>query len=180
VTQRSDLELDLRTDGDLPFDLKLYGDWGHVMQCECGFSGPKTIRRQIRPGRYFVVVQAIAYSFGRFTLVRQSRLITHVGVTFDGKLHDEVGPGAATHLAAHVTPAVDGPVTLTVERFDPVYHWQYNRTYHLHAVNGLAQVSFVPPHVGRWRAFVSYDGTKTASPATGGPANVLVAGPLKQ
>ena len=169
VTRRSDLELDLQADG--PFDLKLYGDWGHLLQCECGFSGPKTIRRQARPGRYFVVVQAISYSSGSFTLTRQSRLITHVNVTFDG---------ARNKQAAHVTPAVDGPVTISLEYFDPVYRWQYSHTFHLRAVHGLAAVSFVPAHLGRWRAFVSYDGTKTASPATGGPAQILVAGPLKQ
>jgi hypothetical protein len=178
VTQRSDLELDLQADG--PFDLKLYGDWGHLLQCECGFSGPKTIRRQARPGRYFVVVQAISYSSGSFTLTRQSRLITHVNVTFDGARNEQVLPGAVTRLAAHVTPAVDGPVTISIEYFDPVYHWQYSRTFHLRAVHGLATVPFVPAHLGRWRAFVSYDGTKTASPATGGPAQILVAGPLKQ
>lgn len=180
VTQRSDLELDLQAAGEKPFDLKLYSDRGHLMRCECGFRGPKTIRRQIGPGRYFVVVQAIAYSHGRFTLVRQSRLITHVNVTFDGAANETVMPGAATHVAAHITPAIDGPVTITVESFDPVYHWQYNRTLHLHAVKGLAQALFVAPHVGRWRAFVSFDGTKTASPANGGPANMLVAGPLVQ
>jgi hypothetical protein len=178
VTQRSDLELDLHADG--PFDMKLTGDWGHVLQCECGFSGPKTIRRQIRPGRYFVEVRAISYSSGPFTLTRQSRLITHVKVTFDGALNKQILPGSVTRLAARVTPAVDGPVTITVEYFDPVYHWQYKRTYHLHAVHGLASVSFLPSDLGRWRAFVSYDGTRTASPATGGPAQILVAGPLKQ
>src|SRR5262249_33462918 len=153
VTQRSDLELDLQAGDDKQFDLKLYGDWGHIIQCECGSSGPETIRRQVRPGRYFVVVQAIAYNSGNFTLVRQSRLITHVNVTFDGARNAEIGPGAVTRLAAHVTPAVDGPVTIRIEYFDPVYHWQYNRTIHLQAVNGLAQVPFVAPHLGRWRAF---------------------------
>jgi hypothetical protein len=178
VTQRSDLELDLQAGG--PFDLKLFGDWGHLLQCECGFTGPKTIRRQVRPGRYFVEVRAISYSSGSFTLKRQSRLITHVNVTFDGSRNETVAPGRVTRLAAHVTPAVDGPVTISLEYFDPVYHWQYKRTYHLRAVHGLASVSFLPAELGRWRAFVSYDGTKTASPATGGPAQILVAGPLKQ
>ena len=68
----------------------------------------------MRPGRYFVVVQAIAYSFGSFTLTRQSRLITHVNVTFDGTSNEEIGPGRVTRLAAHVTPAVNGSVTITV------------------------------------------------------------------
>ena len=180
VTQHSDLELFLQAAFNAPFDLKLLNDQGRYLQCNCGSTGEETIRRQISPGRYFVVVDAHDFGWGPFTLYRQSRLITHVNVTFGGGGYEQVSPGAVARLAAHVTPAVDGPVSFRVQYFDPVARWQYYRTYHVRAVHGIAEMPFVAPFVGRWRTFVSYDGTKTASPATGGVAQLLVAGPLTQ
>ena len=178
VTSRSDLTLFLQAASTAPFDLKLIDDRGRYLQCDCGSTGEETIRRQVAPGRYFAVVQAEGFGGGPFTLHRQSRLITHVRVSIDGLGYEQVAPGAAMRLGATVTPAVDGPVTLEVDSFDPVEGWFYYRTYHLTAVAGVAAMSFVAPHVGRWRASVSYDGTRTASPATSGTAQALVAGPL--
>jgi hypothetical protein len=180
VTHHSDLELFLQAASNAPFDLKLLNDRGQYLQCNCGSTGEETIRRQVGAGRYFVVVQAEAFGSGPFTLYRQSRLITHVGVTIDGQHYDQVSPGSGMQIAAHVTPAVDGPVTIEVDSFDPVERWQFYRYYHVNAVGGLAQMLFVAPHIGRWRATVSYDGTKTASPATSGFSQALVAGPLVQ
>ncbi len=180
VTQRSDLELFLLAASDAPFDLKLLNDQGHYIQCNCGSTGQETIRLQTRPGRYFVVVQAHDFGWGPFTLSRQSRLITHVNVTFDGARFEQVSPGTVTRLSANITPAVDGPVTLEVDSFDPVERWQFYRDFHVHAVGGVASIPFLPPHVGRWRASVSFDGTRSASPATGGVSQILVAGPLRQ
>ena len=180
VTQRSDLVLFLLAASDAPFDLKLLDDQGHYLQCNCGSLGQETIRRQTPPGRYFVVVQAHDFGWGPFTLYRETRLITHVNVTFDGKRYEEVSPGTVTHVIANVTPAVSGPVTIEVQAFDPVEHWQFYRDFHTRAVNGVASIPFLAPHIGRWRVSVSFDGTKTASPATGGVSQILVAGPLHQ
>ena len=177
VTQRSDLELFLLAASDAPFDLKLLNDRGQYIQCNCGSTGQETIRRQTPPGRYFVVVQAHDFGWGPFTLSRQSRLITHVNVTFDGARFEQVSPGTVTRLSANITPAVDGPVTIEVESFDPVERWQFYRDFHVRAVGGVASIPFLPPHVGRWRASVSFDGTRSASPATGGVSQILVAGP---
>jgi hypothetical protein len=179
VTQHSDLELFLQAASNAPFDLKLLDDRGHYIQCNCGSTGEETIRRQVGAGRYYAVVQAEGFGSGPFTLYRQSRLITHVSVTIDGKGNDQVAPGTAMQVAAHIAPAVDGPVTIEVDTFDPVERWQFYRYFHITAVGGLAQMPFVAPYVGRWRATVSFDGTKTASPATTGFAHALVAGPLQ-
>ena len=180
VTQRSDLVLFMMADSSALFDLKLLDNKGHYIQCNCGSTGQETIRRQTLPGRYYVVVQAHDFGWGPFTLYRQSRLITHVNVTFDGTRYEQVSPGRVTHLIANVTPAVNGPVTIEVQAFDPVERWQFYRNFHANAVNGVATIPFLPPHVGYWRAFVSFDGTRTASPATGDVSQILVAGPLRQ
>jgi hypothetical protein len=180
VTQRTDLVLFLETASTNPFDLKLLDDRGRYLQCNCGNTGEETIRRQISPGRYFVVVQAEHFGWGQFTLYRKSRLITHVSVTIDGAADVQVSPGAAMRIAARVSPAVSGPVTIEVDSFDPVERWQFYRYYHVTAVNGLAELPFLPPHIGRWRATVSYDGTRAAAPAASGFAQALVTGPLRQ
>ena len=163
VARRSDLELN---------------DKGHYLQCNCGSTGQETIRRQISPGPYFVVVEAHSFGVAQFTLTLQLRLITHVNIRFDGHGSVTIAPGAAIRVAAHVTPAVNGPVTIEIDRFDPVEQWQFYRVYHVQAVRGVARIRFLPPDIGRWRALVSYNGTRTASPATGGPAQALVARPL--
>jgi hypothetical protein len=181
VTAHSDLVVFLRAASTAPFDLKLLDDSGHYMQCRCGSRGEETIRRQISPGRYFAVVQAESFGSGPFTLFRQSRTITHVAVTFGGKLFEQVTPGTAIPVIAKVTPAVNGPVTVEIDYFDPVARWQFRRDYHLQAVHGVATMQFLPPFVGRWRASVSFDGTPTSAPATSAAfANVFVAGPLQQ
>jgi hypothetical protein len=180
VTRRSDLELFLQAASSAPFDLKLLNDRGHYIQCNCGSSGEETIRRQVPPGRYFVVVQAEDFGSGPFTLYRQSRLITHVSVALDGTRSEQVPPGTSIRITANVAPAVDGPVTIEVDSFDPVQGWQFYRYYHVQAVGGVAQMPFVAPHIGRWRATASFDGTMTASPATAGFSLAIVAGPLQQ
>lgn len=181
VTQRSDLQLDLMAASDALLNLQLLNDEGRSLQCNCGSTGQQTIRRQTSPGRYFVVVEAHSFGIAQFKLTLKLRLITHVDVTFDATKYEEIAPGRVIRVDAHVSPAVDGPVTIEIERFDPVARWQFYRTYHLNAVNGLAEVGFLPPHIGRWRAWADYEGTSTSAPATGrlqGPAQALVAEPL--
>jgi len=180
VTSTSDLTLFLQTPSNEPFDLKLLNDEGHYLQCDCGSTGEETIRRQTRPGRYFVVVQAESFGWGPFTLYRKSRTITRVGVSFDGFGYEQIAPGHATRLTATVSPAVSGPVTFEIDYFDPVERWQFRGYYNVEAVNGIAVLPFTPPSVGRWRATVSYNGTRTSAPATSGWANLLVAGPLTE
>jgi hypothetical protein len=180
VTAFGDLTLFLRTASNESFDLKLLNGQGHYLECDCGSQGEETIRREMRPGRYFVVVQAANFESGPFTLSRESRTITHVRVSFDGFGYEQISPGVSTRVTASVSPAVDGRVTFALEYFDPVERWQFRGYYHAEAVNGVAVLPFTPPAPGRWRATVVYSGTRAAAPATSGWANLLVAGPLTQ
>ena len=180
VTTFSDLTLFLQTASNESFDLKLLNDEGRYLECDCGSQGEETIRREIRPGRYFVAVQAENFESGPFTLSRESRTITHVRVSFDGFGYEQISPGASTRVTATVSPGVAGPVTFELEYFDPVQRWQFRGYYHATAVNGVAVLPFTPPAVGRWRATVVYGGTRSAAPATSGWANLLVAAPLRQ
>ena len=120
VTTFSDLTLFLQTASDESFDLKLLNDQGKYLECDCGSQGEETIRREMQPGRYFVVVQAENFESGPFTLSRESRTITHVQISFDGFGYEQISPGTSTRITATVSPAVDGPVTFELEYFDPV------------------------------------------------------------
>jgi hypothetical protein len=178
VTRRSDLQLNLTTTAD--FDVVLTNDSGHRIDCACGDSGSTSLRDRVRPGRYFAAVRAQAGSSGRYTLQRISRTITRTSISFDGKRRLQVGPGRSVSIRVGVTPGAAGPVTITIQRFDPLAGWQFYRRVKTRASGGSASVGFSPASVGRWRASASFDGTRTASSSASGFATLLVAGPLVQ
>jgi hypothetical protein len=75
---------------------------------------------------------------------------------------------------------VSGPVTVTVEQFDPLSGWQFERTVRTRAVAGTATVAFTPSSEGRWRATARFDGTREVAPSEAqGFARILVAPPLR-
>jgi hypothetical protein len=73
-----------------------------------------------------------------------------------------------------VSPGASGPVTVDIERFDPVFGWQFYRESQATASGGLASVAFTPPAVGRWRAKATYGGSRTFSPSAVGFSYLLV------
>ena len=88
----------------------------------------------------------------------------------------ELAPGQVAGLSLRVTPAVEGPATLVVERFDPLAGWLYASTLRPRVTGGAARVAFQPPSVGRWRVTGAFDGTREASPSQGGTVRFRVAG----
>jgi hypothetical protein len=180
VSSRSNLQLNLDTTDSAQFDLELLNDTGGRLSCACGDSGSQQLERQLKPGRYFAVVTAQAGTAGRFTLERESRSITRTSISIAGQTHANQPPGSSVPIQVSVSPGASGPVTITVERFDPVARWLFFRTYKVNASGGSATVSFLPPSVGRWRAEASYAGSRTQSPSASGFATLLVAGPLTQ
>jgi hypothetical protein len=178
VSSRSNLQLDLTTGEAAEFDLELLNDSGQRISCACGGSGSQEVDRELSPGRYFAVVTAEDGTSGRFTLERESRSLTRTTISIAGATHANEPPGAAVPIDVSVAPGGSGPVTITVERFDPVAKWLFFHTYKVDASGGRASVSFLPPTVGRWRAEASYAGSRTQSPSASGFATLLVAGPL--
>jgi hypothetical protein len=180
VSSRSNLELNLDTGDSAEFDLELLNDTGHRISCACGQSGSQQVQRELSPGRYFAVVTAQDGTSGRFTLERESRSITRTTISIAGQTRANEPPGETVPIDVSVTPGASGPVTITVERFDPVAHWLFFHTYKVAASAGSASVSFTPPSVGRWRAEASYAGSRTQSASASGFATLLVAGPLTE
>ena len=140
-------------------------------------SGDGEFERQVSKGRYFVAVRALKTASGRYVLQRAARAVTGASITIDGKKSAQSAPGRAVRIAVHITPAVAGPVRITIERFDPFAGWQFSRRLSVVARGGTATVSFTPPSEGRWRASAEYRGTRLAAPSETGLARVLVASP---
>jgi hypothetical protein len=157
VTQRSLLKLALSgAGGDLT--LRLRNDRGHLVTSSDG-----EIRRQVRPGRYFVSVTAPAGVDTGYVLLRSARAITHTRVS--------LSRGAGT---VHVTPGVAGIARVTVERLDPEFGWQYVRTVDVHVAGGHGGFGLGATAVGRWRARAEYLGTRDSAPSASGFKQVLV------
>jgi hypothetical protein len=171
VTSHSNLTLKLTVPSSADFNLQLRNVNGNVVECACGNSGSQTLQHELKPGRYYAVVSVRDNSSGNFTLVRESRTITTTRLSFGvATAH----AGQALKIAVKVSPGASGPVTVDIERFDPVFGWQFYRESHATASGGSASVAFTPPAVGRWRAKATYGGSRTFSPSAVGFSYLLV------
>ena len=177
IARRADLRLRLRTSAD--FGLRLITETGRRLGCDCNHAGAKELIRRVRPGRYFVAVRARDGATGGYTLSRLARTITRARMTVGGARRRTLSPGETALLQLRVTPPVGGRATLVVERYDPIEGWLYFATYHPAVGAAGAGVAFRPPFVGRWRVTGEYDGTRTASPSSGGTARFDVDEPLE-
>lgn len=182
VTSRSDLDLRvLRAPSDAFFELVLLDDRGRRLSATVTQEGEAELRRRVRRGRYFVAVRASAGATGRYTLRRISRTITAAHVRVNGRHRSTMAPGRRARIRVNVSPGARGPVVITVERFDPLFGWQFERRVRAREERGHATVVFRPRSVGRYRVSASYLGTRFFSPSdTRTYATLLVAGRLRQ
>jgi len=171
IHSHSNLTLRLNAPATAAFNLQLRNIDGRVIECECGGSGPETLTHQLAPGRYYAVVSTHGGAVGNFTLLRQSRTITATHVSFAST---KAGAGQSVPVDVRVSPAASGPVTVDIERFDPVFGWQFYRRETGFVSGGAASLPFVAPAVGRWRVEARYAGSRTASPSAAGPTYLLV------
>jgi len=179
VLRRSNVSLRLRASESDSFDLVLLRQSGRRLECGCGGEGAVTASRRLRPGRYYVVVRANGGSAGGYRLSRSVRTITSTGIAIDGARRSRSTPGRSVSIRASVRPSSSGPVTILVERFDPLFGWQFARRYRTRAVAGSAAVRFRPPAEGRYRARAFFRGTRSSAGSESRYAGLLVAGPLR-
>jgi hypothetical protein len=158
VTQRSVLKLALSGAGD-DLTLRLRNDRGRSIES----SGGGEIRRQLRPGRYYVSVTAAAGVDVHYVLLRSSRAITRTAVSISGLT-----------VGVTVRPDAGGTARVTVQRLDPEFGWQYVRTVDVSVHAGHGGFSLGRLAVGRWRVRAQYRGTRDAAPSASGFAQVLV------
>ncbi len=171
VKSHSNLTLKLKAPASADFNLQLRNINGRVIECACGDSGPQTLQHQLKPGRYYAVVSVHDNSSGNFSLVRESRTITSTSLSFGAA---KATAGQSVNIGVKVSPSASGPVTVEIERFDPVFGWQFYHQSTALVRGGSASVSFVAPSVGRWRAKASYAGSRTFSPSAVGFSYLLV------
>ncbi len=172
VVKRSSLRLALKS--SKAFELLLLNDHGHRLDSTSADDGGD-LSRPIRPGRYFAAVRSSSGESGRYSLTRISRAITRTRISLPGRS----APGRRVPIAVRVSPGASGPVTVTVERFDPLAGWQFFSRIRTRASGGTAIAGFTPTGVGRWRARAEFAGTRGAAPSETGFSTVLVAGPLR-
>lgn len=171
VTSHSNLTLKLKAPPSADFSVQLRNQNGYVVACQCEGSGSQTLQQQLLPGRYYAVVSVNDATSGNYTLLRESRTITSTSVSFSAST---AAPGQGLGINVKVTPAASGPVTVDIDRFDPVFGWQFYRQEQAFASGGSASIPFTPPAVGRWRANATYGGSRTASPSAVGFSYLLV------
>lgn len=179
VLRRSDVRLRLRASGG-DFDLVLLRQSGRRLECACGGSGNETASRRLRPGRYYAAIRASGGSAGGYRLGRSVRTITSTGIAIDGtRRARSSAPGRAVSIRARVRPSASGRVAIFVERFDPLFGWQFARRYRTRVAGGTAAVRFRPRAEGRYRARAFFRGSGSAAASRSGYARLLVAGPLR-
>jgi hypothetical protein len=166
VTTHSNLTLKLTAPASAEFKLELRDQNGNVIECDCEGSGSESLAHRLAPGVYYAVVAERNHTSGNFTLLRESRTITSTSISFTSGAKALIGE--ALGISVKVTPAESGPVSVEIQRFDPVFGWQYYREEHVLASEGLATVPFTPPTVGQWRAKATYEGSRVASPSAVG------------
>jgi hypothetical protein len=172
VSSRSNLTLRLGAPANAAFDLQLRDQNGNLLACACNGSGSQRLAQQLRPGHYYVVVSVRNHTSGAYTLTRESRTITRTRIAFGAR---RGVAGRPVPIDVHVTPATaTGPVKVEVQRFDPVFGWQYYRVIVVPVSAGLAAIPFTPPTPGNWRAKAAYAGSRVASPSGVGYAYLFV------
>ncbi len=171
VTSHSNLTLKLTAPRSAEFKLQLRNQSGDVIECDCEGSGSQTLTHQLLPGTYYAVVAARGHTSGDFTLVRESRTITSTSLSFSSA---KAAPGEGLGINVKVSPAASGPVVVEIERFDPVFGWQFYRQSTAFVSEGVASIPFTPPAVGQWRANATYEGSRTSSPSAVGFSYLLV------
>ena len=178
VTRRSDVTIGLRTRSSL--DLVLRREGGKAVDCACNQDGSVELSRRLKRGRYYAVVRAQPLEAGRYVLTKLARIITRARITVDGGRRRTVGPGRGVSIRVRVGPDASGPVTVTVERRDPNFGWQFLRRFRTRATSGVAQVSFLPPTLGNYRFRAEFGGTRRYAPSESKIARLRVVEPIRR
>jgi hypothetical protein len=159
-------------------DLMLLTEDGRRIRCACDSGGRQRLRDILRAGHYFVVVRSRHRSGGPYSLGVVTRDITTTTLTATGgATFLDLTPGTAVTFTVHVAQAHDGgPLTLEIQRFDPLTRWQFSTLYRQQiGADGNFTTAWIPPSVGRWRAHARFFGTRFSSFSESDWVNVRVA-----
>jgi hypothetical protein len=173
--------IDFREKPRTQMDLMLLSEDGGRISCVCDSQGRQRLRETLRAGHYFVVIRSRHRSGGPYSLGVVTRDITTTTLTATGGATSlDLPPGTAVTFTASVAQAHDGgPLTVEIQRFDPLARWQFSSLYRQQiGAAGSFTTAWTPPSVGRWRAHARFFGTRFSSFSESGWVNVRVAEPL--
>ncbi|HEY3188777.1 MAG TPA: hypothetical protein VGJ70_14950, partial [Solirubrobacteraceae bacterium] len=123
VTRRAEITLSLASRGAM--NLVLRTERGHRVTSARVDGETGRIRTRLRPGRFYLTVDAAQSAGGRYRLRRLTRVITSTTVTFDGRLESQRPPGGRAMVRVGVSNGAGGPARIVLERFDPQFGWRF-------------------------------------------------------
>jgi hypothetical protein len=97
-----------------------------------------------------------------YKLTRETRAITRTGIRVSRRT---VAPGGTVNLTAVISGGASGTTLIGVERFDPLFGWQFYARYRVRATGGRASVAFKTPYQARFRARARFLGSRAFSPS---------------
>ena len=142
--------------------MELRNERGGRLRCACDDDGNVALRTTIARGRYFVALIARANARATYKLTRITRAITRTGLAISRRT---VQPGGTVTLTAAISSGATGTTLIGVERFDPLFGWQFYARYRVRATGGRASVAFRAPYQARFRARARFLGSRAFSPS---------------
>lgn len=176
VTKRAEITLRLKSKGSMV--LRLRNEKGRPVTSAHVNDDTGQIRTRLRPGRFYLVVDASDNAGGSYVLSRLTRVITSTTVSWG---QAERGPGGSSTLNVNVSGANSGRATVTFERFDPQFGWRFWTRKQISISGGHGSATVPTTALGRYRAKAAYAGTRDASPSHSRTAALLrVVSPLTE
>lgn len=165
VTRRAEITLSLTSRGSMGMVLRT--ERGHRVTSASvdPDSGPGQIRTRLRPGRFYLVVDAARTAGGRYTLRRLTRVITATKVTFDGRPQSERRPGGSATVRVDVSNGAAGRARVVLERFDPQFGWRFWQRRTIRIAGGHGGFGVNVSQIGSYRARAEYLGNRRNSPS---------------
>lgn len=178
IARRSALDLRLTTAQGHDVNLELRTDRGEWIACACwSTSSPHTISMRIPRGRYYVAVRSKEKVSAKYYLTRVTRSLTTTTLHINGVRSATTQPGHTVQLGVQVSPSGYGAATVFIQHLDPLEGWLAYRQRTITVRNGFGSWGWLPPSVGRWRAWTVYAGTSQLAPSSSNLAYLLVAKP---
>ena len=163
ITSHSNLTLRLQAPESAEFNLQLRNVNGNVIECQCGDSGSQTLAHQLRPG----ATTPSSRARRRLGQLHADARVAHDHHDAASRFSAKAAAGQAGRHRVKVSPAESGPVAVDIERFDPVFGWQFYRRRQASSPAG-SRAALHAAGRRRWRGNASYGGSRTASPSAVG------------
>ena len=172
--------IEFRPGPKLKYDLLVLNETGGRVTGATRAHGRQSLEENIKPGRYFLSVKALHQTAGAYGLSVLTREVTSTTLSANGSRYAETSPGSSVTLQVYVSAASHGGIVeIEIDRFDPIFGWQFSTVVSGSASSGgRFTASWTPAWAGHWRALARFPGNIYSTPSESGYALVHVAAPL--